>query len=173
MVSLTSIPNKLTIKLISYDNGKDVSNSVEIDIWIPKNIDFDDEKDIYCLLNFKRKITSEYTTNISLDISDYICVWIEIDHERNSIYSNDYHLVIGNGLHTLLVYDLSMLPARLINEYGKTIKDPYGSDVKYITVRDLLPFRDCDGVMDNHQNRAVWAYLNELPKDTKIALFWS
>ena len=57
--------------------------------------------------------------------------------------------------------------------YGITTWTPYGDPVKYVTVKDLLKFRYCNEVFDNFLNRAVWAYLNELPKDTKIALFWS
>lgn len=57
--------------------------------------------------------------------------------------------------------------------YGKTCWTPYGDPVKYVKVKDLLKFQYCDDVIYNFLNRAVWAYLKELPKDTRIALFWS
>ena len=57
--------------------------------------------------------------------------------------------------------------------YGETCWTPYGDPVRYVRVKDLLKFQYCDDVMYDFLNRAVWAYLKELPKDTRIALFWS
>lgn len=56
--------------------------------------------------------------------------------------------------------------------YGETQETPYGRRLTYTTVKHLLTLRDHEGVMDNPNNRAVWAYLNELPPSTKVALYW-
>jgi len=58
------------------------------------------------------------------------------------------------------------------SHYGETCWTPYGDPVKYVRVKDLLKFRYCNEVYDYFLNRAVWAYLKELPEDIKIALFW-
>jgi len=56
--------------------------------------------------------------------------------------------------------------------YGKTLEDCYGAPLYYVNVNDLLQFSKHEAVLDNYKNRAVWAYLRELPKDTEIALFF-
>lgn len=57
--------------------------------------------------------------------------------------------------------------------YGLTIRDCYDSPVKYTTAKHLLTLYNRPAVRDNHTNRAIWAYLKELPLDWKIALYWS
>jgi len=56
--------------------------------------------------------------------------------------------------------------------YGKTLEDFYGEPLRYLDVKDLLQFSNHEYVLDNYKNRAVWAYLKELPEDTKIVLFF-
>lgn len=56
--------------------------------------------------------------------------------------------------------------------YGETIKTPYGTPLKYTRVGKLVSIAHHDAVRDNPKNRAVWAYLMELPIDTKVALYW-
>jgi hypothetical protein len=56
--------------------------------------------------------------------------------------------------------------------YGETTHDPYGSPLRYTLAGDLVKVGKHDGVTDNARNRAVWAYLAELPPDTKVALYW-
>lgn len=56
--------------------------------------------------------------------------------------------------------------------YGKTVEDSYGDPVRWVRVRDLLTLRCREEVRDNSKNRAVWAYLAELPPEGKVALFW-
>lgn len=55
---------------------------------------------------------------------------------------------------------------------GKTTTTPYGKPLKFVQVCDLLKFTAHDGVQDNWKNRAVWAYLSELPTTTKVAPYW-
>lgn len=56
--------------------------------------------------------------------------------------------------------------------YGKTIEDKYGNALTYVFAENLVAFEDHQDVSDNHQNRAIWAYLRNLPSKTKVALFW-
>ena len=60
-----------------------------------------------------------------------------------------------------------------VTHHGNTQKDAYGQDLKYVFAEELTQFSDHEHVRDNARNRAVWAYLGEIPKDTKVALFWS
>lgn len=54
--------------------------------------------------------------------------------------------------------------------YGKTSETPYGEQLEYVLAGHLaaikLPRDAWYGV------RAVWAYLKELPPQTKVALYW-
>lgn len=59
------------------------------------------------------------------------------------------------------------------SHYGNTQFTPYGERLKEVEVEDLLAFRDHELVQINPRNRAVWAYLAELPPRTRIALYWS
>lgn len=56
--------------------------------------------------------------------------------------------------------------------YGITIETPYGMRLKYVLVQHLCKLKDYPGVIDNFKNRAIWAYLKELPLQTKVALYW-
>ena len=56
--------------------------------------------------------------------------------------------------------------------FGKTPEDKYGERLRYVTAADLVRLKTDESVTDNPENRAVWAYLSELPADTKVALFW-
>ena len=56
--------------------------------------------------------------------------------------------------------------------FGKTVEDSYGKRLRYATAGDLATLKTDDSVTDNPENRAVWAYLSELPADTKVGLFW-
>jgi hypothetical protein len=55
--------------------------------------------------------------------------------------------------------------------YGETLGTPYGEDLFYVTVHELVT--EVKLPEDTHfRTKAVWAYLKELPPDTKVALFW-
>jgi hypothetical protein len=56
--------------------------------------------------------------------------------------------------------------------YGKTIRTPYGENLKYMLAGDLVKFAKHVDVTDNEKNRAIWAYLTELNPSNKVALFW-
>src|SRR5438876_287695 len=56
--------------------------------------------------------------------------------------------------------------------YGETHETPYGAPLTCVSAKCLLRFRDQEEVAGNAKNRAVWAYLAELPPETRVALFW-
>jgi hypothetical protein len=56
--------------------------------------------------------------------------------------------------------------------YGDTQTTPYGDRLKYVHVKQLKPLSSNQYVLDNYNNRAVWAYLEQLPDDVQIALYW-
>lgn len=57
--------------------------------------------------------------------------------------------------------------------YSEETEDCYGQSLTYALVNDLLKLFDHEGVVDNYTNRAIWAYLRELPANNKIILYWS
>lgn len=59
------------------------------------------------------------------------------------------------------------------DHYGNTQDTPYGEPLTFVLVEQLLPFSKYEEVTDNFKNRAIWAYLKQLPRDTKVALYWS
>lgn len=54
--------------------------------------------------------------------------------------------------------------------YGDTDSDCYGEALTYLTAGELLLV---DKATVEYQNKAVWAYLKELPSDAKIIIYWS
>lgn len=57
--------------------------------------------------------------------------------------------------------------------YGRTIKTPYGSPLRYVLAGSL---KQIDmGDMSNPgawKQRAIWAFVRELPDDLPVALYW-
>lgn len=63
-------------------------------------------------------------------------------------------------------------------KYGETIygdieTDPYGGRPTYTTAGALYKLKDHKAVQDNWKNRAIWAFLEKLPADWPIVLYWS
>lgn len=56
--------------------------------------------------------------------------------------------------------------------YGSIATTPYGDPIKYTTAGDLVGLKSEQGVRDNWKNRAVWAYLEQMPPEWQIALWW-
>lgn len=56
--------------------------------------------------------------------------------------------------------------------YGDIDDDPYGSFLQYTTAGALMTLRDHKSVQDNWVNKAIWAYLAEMPDDWPIVLYW-
>jgi len=99
-----------TISLLSYPDGEDVSNFVEISVWVPKSsAEFDEIEDIYTMSNFEEEEASKDAEDVSVDLSDYTYVWIEIDPDGESVFSNEFYLVYGgaNYDYTMYVHQLT------------------------------------------------------------------
>lgn len=56
--------------------------------------------------------------------------------------------------------------------YGSTLETPYGERLQYVEAQRLYALIQHPHVQDNYPNRAVWAYISCLPRETKIALYW-
>lgn len=56
--------------------------------------------------------------------------------------------------------------------YGRTLKDPYGFPLKYVTAKTLRRFAKHPGVAKRARNRAIWAYFAACPDDLPVVLFW-
>ncbi len=56
--------------------------------------------------------------------------------------------------------------------YGDTQSDGYGDTLNAVTVLQLLSLASHEAVLDNFVNRAIWAYIKELPSETKVAIYW-
>jgi hypothetical protein len=57
--------------------------------------------------------------------------------------------------------------------YGTTIETPYGEPLTYTTVKKLLTVSENIKETFGIKNKAVWAYLEQFDKNTKVALFWT
>lgn len=56
--------------------------------------------------------------------------------------------------------------------YGDIESDPYGGRPHYTTAGDLATLKDNPEASDCAKNRAIWAYLSEMPADWPIVLYW-
>lgn len=54
--------------------------------------------------------------------------------------------------------------------YGNITKDAYGEELTYVNVKDLTNLKPNS---ESQTNKAIWAYLKQLPPEGKIALYWS
>lgn len=57
--------------------------------------------------------------------------------------------------------------------FSETHITPYGEELKFVLVGDLLAFKTHAQVQENWKNRAIWAYLAQLPLTNKVALYWA
>lgn len=58
------------------------------------------------------------------------------------------------------------------SRYGNTQETPYGEPLGWVRAEELLAFAEHEGVTNNAQNRAAWAYLGALGPGSKVALYW-
>ena len=56
--------------------------------------------------------------------------------------------------------------------FGITKRDGDGELVQCLPALVLLRVKDNEFVQSNAKNRAVWAYLAQLPPETPVALYW-
>lgn len=102
--------NTSSFTLSSSIDGEDVSDFVEISVWVPDDdAEFDEVEDIYTWSNFEEEESSKDAADVSIDLRDYEYVWVEIDPDGDSVFMNNHHLIVGgaNADFTYDVYDLS------------------------------------------------------------------
>lgn len=163
-----------TIKLISYQDGEDVSNFVEVSIWTnDEDAEFDDTEDIYTMSNFEETESSKDADDVSIDLSDYDYVWIEIDPDAETAFSTTWYLVYGgvNYAYSLYVYHLTSdvnfnaLDRDTMNEL--TLGD-YDTDANITLVMDC-PHHTTTNIHANSDDWAVddeeWDDMTESEKD--------
>lgn len=56
--------------------------------------------------------------------------------------------------------------------YGETDTDPYGGKLCWVKAAQLKMLRLHPAVTDNWKNRAVWAYLEQMPDNWPVVLYW-
>jgi hypothetical protein len=56
--------------------------------------------------------------------------------------------------------------------YGDTRETPYGEPLLWVRAASLAELRSHPEATDFPRNRAVFAYVDALPPDTKVALYW-
>lgn len=89
--------------LMSSPDGEDVSNFVEMDIWLPKSsATFEDTDDIYTLTNFERAETGKDAEDISIDLRNEAYAWAEIT--GNSVFANTFKLLYGGANYDYMLY---------------------------------------------------------------------
>jgi hypothetical protein len=79
-----------SFQLISYVDGEDVSDFVEISVWVPDDeAEFDETEDIYTWSNFEEEESSKDADDVSIDLSGIEYAWLEIDncHSRYISFS--------------------------------------------------------------------------------------
>lgn len=99
-----------TFRTISYTDGEDVSDFVEISIWVPDPDDtISETENIYTMSNFDEDVKSKDAEDVEIDISGYDYVWVEIDPDAGSVFSRTFFLITGgvNRDFTLHVYHLA------------------------------------------------------------------
>lgn len=82
-----------TFKAVSYTDGEDVSNFVELSIWTwDPDKTYGDEEDLRNINNFEEEIGSKDAEDISIDLTQYeYGVWIEVDNDGDSVFENNFH----------------------------------------------------------------------------------
>lgn len=56
--------------------------------------------------------------------------------------------------------------------YGITTETPYGDAVMYVMIDDLIKIPAEVKATFSVRTKAIWAYLGEFDRQTKVALFW-
>lgn len=59
-----------------------------------------------------------------------------------------------------------------VTHWGPTVEVDEGVRLQYVRAQDLVPLSDHVAVKSVTPTRAAWAYLRELPPETKVALYW-
>lgn len=108
---------------------------------------------------------------------------IPIDHESDTL--NFGYTILQVERRRVLWDSIRRLPHsplpvnfRTLSEYqfkpveGGEYCDAYGCALRCVWVHELMKLQDEAEVRDNWQNRAIWAYLGQLPPHFKVVLYW-
>ena len=134
-----------TFRLISYRDGEDVSNFVEISVWVPDEL-IENAEDIYTLSNFEEKVSSSDADDISIDLSSYSYAWIEVDPDNEAVFENEFYLISClNGLYVLYAHHFStdvnfnILDVTTMDEWDKAADGNFtlALDFPHYTVTNL------------------------------------
>ena len=90
----TSTSNLSTFVTKSRVDLEDVSDFQDLSIWVPKdNDEIKDLEDVCTLSLFEKEVTAKDAEDISLDLSIYPYVWVEMI--ANSVFANRFILLTG------------------------------------------------------------------------------
>lgn len=107
-------------------------------------------------------IGADFSTDVISFDRDYILF------DKIARMSKKYGIEIGNkGIHCFLSTDGKCDKPH----YGKTAEDPYGDKLRYLTAR-LLKIAMFDYRTESPKNKAVMAFIRELPDDLEVYLYW-
>lgn len=99
-----------TFKLTSKIDGEDVSDFVEISIWIPEDEDkIEDFEDVFTMSLFEEEESSKDAEDVSIDLRAVSYAWVEIDPDAESVFETQWVLLTGgiNYAYSLFAYHLS------------------------------------------------------------------
>ncbi len=100
---------------------------------------------------------------------DHWCGFTLLDCERRrDIFTGIEIYSLNNGEKIPVPFECKMHDD---GRWGKCLTDKYGSDLRYLTTKQLIRFENKFDRSD-YTNLAVWAYLKMLPPKKKVVLFW-
>lgn len=155
----TTTTNASTFTIYSYQDGEDVSNFVELTIWVPKSdAEFDDIEDIYTMSNYEAEETSKDADDISLDLSTYSYVWIEVDPDGDTVFSNNFQLIIGGSNYDYSLYAYHLTSDVNFNALNRDTLDELTLG-DYSTDANITIIMDCPHLTTSniHANSEDWA----------------
>lgn len=83
--------------------------------------------------------------------------------------TNLWHDITDSKIEKKMPYPIS---SWFGDNYQSATKDPWGTPIGYALAGELMQFKEHGAVMNNHINIAIWAYLECLPRDKKVVLYW-
>ena len=102
----TPTPSEVsTFQLFSKVDGEDVSDFVEISVWIPDDdAEFDETEDIFTISNFEEDKSSMDAEDVEIDLSGVEYAWLEIDPDSEVLFAEDWILLYGGANYDYKVY---------------------------------------------------------------------
>lgn len=102
--NLINKPLNSTFTFIRYIDNKDISDNVNISIWIPSNtINFEN---MWNKSSFKI-ITTNISEYIFIDISLYDYIWIEVNSINDIYFLTDNVLIDYHGINSILINNVN------------------------------------------------------------------